>query len=90
MLLGFLGIDEVLVARLQRRKGNGGESPPVSYANVSTSLRIEELVQLGVLRLGGDKDGNVKVGVLPQREEILIRDPGFDGVALQRVGAGEA
>ena len=47
-----------------------------------------ELMNLRVLRLGSDEDGNVGVGVFPQREEILIRGPGFDGVALQRVGAG--
>jgi hypothetical protein len=31
-----------------------------------------ELIQLGVLRFRGDENGNVGVGVFPQREEILI------------------
>src|ERR1700730_1889094 len=30
---------------------------------------------------------NVRVSILPEREEIVIRSPGFDGVALQHVGA---
>ena len=30
------------------------------------------------------------VGFLPEGEEILIRGPGFHGVALQRIGAGES
>ena len=47
-------------------------------------------LQLGVLRFRGDEDGDVGVGVFPQREEILIRGSGFGGVALQGVSAGEA
>ena len=48
------------------------------------------LLQLRVFRLGGDEDWNVRVGILPEREEILIRRLGLDGVALQSVSAGEA
>jgi len=33
---------------------------------------------------------DVRVGVFPEREEILIGDAGFGGVALQGVGAGDA
>jgi hypothetical protein len=41
-------------------------------------------------RLGLLEDGDVRIGVFRKCEEILIGGPGFDGVALQRVGAGEA
>jgi hypothetical protein len=47
-------------------------------------------LQLPVLRFRSDEDRNVRVGVFPQREEILIRRLGFGGVALLRVGASEA
>jgi hypothetical protein len=48
------------------------------------------LLQLRILRFRCDKDGNVRVGILPQREEILIGRLGFGSVALQDIGAGEA
>jgi hypothetical protein len=47
------------------------------------------LLQLRVFRLGRDEDGNVGVGVFPQREEILISRLGLGGVALHGVGAAE-
>ena len=46
-------------------------------------------MQLRILGLGLLKDGNVGVGIFPQRQEILICRFGFRGVALQHVGAGE-
>ncbi len=46
--------------------------------------------QLRVFRLRLLKDGDVRVGVVPEGEEILIRRPSFGGFALQNVGAGEA
>src|SRR5581483_6423911 len=45
--------------------------------------------QLRELRLGLLQDGNVGIGVFPQREEVLIGGARFGGVALERVGAGE-
>ena len=50
----------------------------------------DQLLQLHVLGLGLLQDGDVRVGVFPQREEILIRGAGFGGVAGHRVGAGQA
>ena len=44
-------------------------------------------MQFRVLCFGFLQDGNVGVGVFPQREEILIRGAGFGGVALQHIGA---
>jgi hypothetical protein len=46
--------------------------------------------QFRVLGLGLLKDGDVGVGVFPEREEILISGAGFGGVALQGIGASEA
>ena len=39
------------------------------------------LLQLSVLRLGFLQDGDVGVGVFPEREEILISAASFGGVA---------
>jgi hypothetical protein len=47
------------------------------------------LLQLRVLRFRSDEDGNVRVGVLPECEEILISGLGFGGVALHDIGATE-
>jgi hypothetical protein len=47
------------------------------------------LLQLRVLRLSGDEDRNVGVGVFPEREEILIGRLGFGVVALQHVGSAD-
>jgi hypothetical protein len=47
------------------------------------------LSQLRVFRLGSDENRNVRVGVFPEREEILIGRLGFGGITLQDVGAGE-
>ena len=47
-------------------------------------------MQPRVLGFRGDQDGNVRVGVFPKREEILIRDAGFGCVALQDASACKA
>ena len=49
-----------------------------------------KLLQLCVLGFGSDEDWNVRVGIFPEREEILIGRLGFGVVVLQGVGAGEA
>src|SRR4029077_2412854 len=54
-----------------------------------TSPQFHRLSQLRVLGLGCNQDRYVRVGVFPEREEILVGDAGFGGVALQGVGAGE-
>jgi hypothetical protein len=36
-----------------------------------------ELVQLGVFGFGFFQDGDVGVGVFPQREEVVVGTPGF-------------
>src|SRR5271155_1632427 len=46
-------------------------------------------MQLCVLRLGPFKDRNVRVSIFPEREEILVGDPGFGGVSLQNISAAE-
>ena len=50
---------------------------------------VAELLQLRVLRLGLLVDGNIRIGVLPQRQEILVRrqrsNPRRVGVRARRV-----
>src|SRR6266853_5012061 len=47
------------------------------------------LLQSGVLRFGLLKDGDVRVGVFPECEEIMIGGTGLGRVALHRVGASQ-
>ena len=47
-------------------------------------------MQLRALRFGFLQDGDVGVGVFPQREEVVVRGAGFRSVALHGVSAGEA
>jgi hypothetical protein len=48
--------------------------------------RVIEFRRLG---LGSVEDGNVWVGIFPEREEISVRGASFDGVTLQYAGATE-
>jgi len=48
------------------------------------------LFQLCVFRLGFLQDGDVGVGVFPEREEILIRGAGFGGVSLHGVSTRQS
>jgi hypothetical protein len=56
---------------------------PVTRQCVTNSL------QLGVLRLGLLQDGDVGVGVFPEREEILVLTLRPGSVARHRVGTTE-
>ncbi len=49
---------------------------------------LSALLQLRVLGFGLLQDGDVRVGVFPEREEILIRDTGTRCISLQRQGLG--
>ena len=57
---------------------------------IADTVGTNRLLQLRVLGLGLLQDGDVRVGVFPKCQEILICGAGFGGVALQHVGAGEA
>jgi hypothetical protein len=46
--------------------------------------------ELGVLRLGLLQDGDVGIGVFPEREEILIGRAGFGRITLHGIGAGKS
>jgi hypothetical protein len=46
-------------------------------------------LQLGIIHLGLLQNGNVRVGVFPEREEIIVGSLRFGGVALHGLGAGE-
>ena len=47
------------------------------------------LLPLCVLGFGGDQDGDARVGIFPEREEIVIRGAGFGGVALHGMGSAD-
>jgi|SRR5271169_5108370 len=64
-------------------------NPPEALDAIKKFL-TSNLLQLRILRLCCDQDGNIRVGVFPEREEILISRLGFGRVALQNIGAGEA
>jgi hypothetical protein len=44
-------------------------------------------LQLGVFGFGGDEDGDVRIGVFPEGEEVLVRVTGIGLVGLCGVGA---
>src|SRR6202011_1633920 len=46
-------------------------------------------MQLGILRLGLLEDGNIRIGIFPQRQKILVRGTALRTFALHRVGAPE-
>ncbi len=62
---------------------------PLTRANKAIS-DVRQLLQLRVLRLGFPQDGDVGVGVFPEREEVLVLRASLDGVAGKGVGASEA
>ena len=53
-------------------------------------MRSSALLQLRVLRLGFVQDGDVRVGVFPEGEEVLVFSAALGGIALERVGACQA
>src|SRR5208283_2441504 len=72
------------------RPGFGMTEIIPSAETLSSYLWDTTLVQLRVFSLRLFEDRNVRVGVFPKREEILIGHLGFGGIALHRVGASEA
>jgi hypothetical protein len=52
-------------------------------------MNFEWLSQFCVLGLCSDQDRNIRVGVFPQREEILVGRPALRGFTLDSVGAGK-
>src|ERR1700674_3299446 len=59
--------------------------------HTSSSARLiwAASMQHCVFCLGLVQDGDIGVGVLPQRQEIIVCGAGLGGVALQRVGSAE-
>jgi len=57
---------------------------------LETRVGARGLFQLCVLRLRFLQDGDVGVGVSPEREEILIGGAGFGRVTLQSVSARQS
>src|SRR5664279_6545901 len=60
-------------------------SPPQQIGGAS-----RKLLQRGVLGFGLLQDGDIRVSVFPERQEVLICGTGFDRVALHSVSASEA
>src|SRR5580704_6465214 len=58
----------------------------MGYAQV---CQRTDSLQLRVLRLGFFQDRDVRVGVFPEDEEILVGSLGFGGVTCHRVSAPE-
>ena len=56
----------------------------------ASQRRLTRLFQFRVLRFRSDENRNVRVGIFPEREEILIGRLSFGGIALHGVGAGQA
>src|SRR6516225_1245510 len=52
-------------------------------------MPIHQSVQFCVLGLGLPEDRNVRIGVFPKGEEVLIRRFGFGGLALHSIGPAE-
>jgi hypothetical protein len=57
---------------------------------LAARVGTQGLFQLCVLRLSLLQDGDIGVGVFPEREEILIGGAGFGRVALQGVSARQS
>ena len=80
-------------------KHNERAGPPLSVIRVpknkETSATVAwssepDSLQLRVLRLGFLQDGDVGVGVFPERQEILIGGFRFSGIAREGIATGEA
>jgi hypothetical protein len=50
---------------------------------LTSQISQPSLLQRRILRLRRDEDSNIRVGVFPKREEILVGRLGLGGVALQ-------
>src|ERR1017187_7336782 len=79
---------------VQGHKSGWPTKPPMESGCASTSPCSENevlrtLPQLRVLRLGFLKDGNSGVGIFPEREEVLIRSPGFGRISRNNVGPSQ-
>ena len=67
-----------------------GDQSHFGEVTVRFSARCAQLLQLGVFGFCGDEDGNVGVGVFPEREEVLIGGARLGCIAGESVGAGQS
>src|SRR5216683_1210468 len=67
-------------------RGHPADCPGDLIQKLIFSKRVTHPLQLCVLRLGLLKEGNVWIGVFPEREEILVRGATLGDVALEGVG----
>jgi len=54
----------------------------IKTVTLTSQISPPKLLQLRVFRLGGDEDGDVRVGVFPEREEIFVGGERFGDVTL--------
>lgn len=64
---------------------NGAGSPGQLRKLPTGSERYRKLLQFSVFGFGLLQDGDVRVGVFPECEKILVRRAGLGAIALQRV-----
>ena len=83
-----LALVEAIEARLSR--ANLGISRFLVPPDLPTILeQFSGLLKLRVLCFRSDENRNVRVGIFPKRQEILIGRLGLGGVALHRVRSAE-
>ena len=66
----------------KQRRGRLPISTGLSGSSATTGEIRNQLLQLRLLCLGLFQDGNVRVGILPERKEVMIFRAGLGGVAL--------
>lgn len=91
---GLLGEDllrEFRSVRINYKLISSSWSNNASEDQKSSGYRREgsSLLELGVFLFGLLQDGNIRVGLFPERHKILIRYPCLGSVALKRVGTAE-
>src|SRR5690349_13249343 len=65
------------------------KAPPFVRAQACPNER-KPLLQLRVLRLGFSQDGDVRVGIFPEGEQVLVGGPTLCGVALKGIGTSHS
>ena len=82
-----LGCGGPYMAKVIRKNGTVVARVDKERRRSRSNRRTLRLLQLRILRLGLLQDGDVAIGVLPQREEIIVGGAGFNGVALHGISA---
>src|ERR1700685_4243419 len=62
---------------------------PMDSRSSGSHSRTRGGSQLCVFGLGSDEDGDVRIGVFPERKKVLVCHPGLRNVMRNRVGSRE-